>query len=91
MLTITRDAAALVRVLTNATHLSEHAALRIMVDPVHHSLSMGLAATPRPRDAVVVSHGARVFLSPSAAHRLIDQTLGAEISAARTVFFLDGR
>jgi Fe-S cluster assembly iron-binding protein IscA len=89
MLTITEDAATLVRTLTNDAELSEQAGLRIVVDPVNHSLSMRLAGTPGPTDAVVDGHGARVFLSPSAAHRLDERTLGAEITEQRALFFLD--
>jgi Fe-S cluster assembly iron-binding protein IscA len=90
MLIITEDAALLVRALTDDADRSYGSGLRIIVDPTHHSLSMGVASCPARGDTVV-SHGtARVFLSPSAAHRLHRRTLRAELSADRSLFFLDG-
>ena len=89
MLTITEDAAALIRTLRQDAALWEQAGLRIVVDPTNLSLSMGLAVTPSPGDAVVDRYGARVFLSPSAAYRLGRGTLQAEITEGRSLFFLD--
>jgi Fe-S cluster assembly iron-binding protein IscA len=89
MLTITEDAATLVRSLTKDADGSRQAGLRIIVDPVHHSLSMGIADSPASADSVVVGYGARLFLSPLAAARLNSRTLRAEVSRARSVFFLD--
>jgi Fe-S cluster assembly iron-binding protein IscA len=90
MLTITETAATLVRTLTRDANLSQQAGLRIVVDRVNDSLSMALAGTPGSSDAVVDCLGARVFLSPSASHRLSQRTLRAEISPDRSLFFLDG-
>jgi Fe-S cluster assembly iron-binding protein IscA len=89
MLTISETAATLVRTLTQDAKLSEQAGLRIVVDQAKDSLSMALAGTPASSDAVVDCHGARVFLSPSAADRLDEQTLRAEITEDRSLFFLD--
>jgi Fe-S cluster assembly iron-binding protein IscA len=88
MLRITEDAATLVTALTSAEDRSGHSGLRIIIDPVHHSLSMGIARR-QPDDAVISKGSARVFLAPSAAHRLRRRTLRAELSADRSVFFLD--
>jgi hypothetical protein len=66
------------------------AGLRIMVDPVNDSLSMGIATAPAPEDAVIIRDGTRVFLSRSAGRRLHRRTLRAELSANRSLFFLDG-
>jgi Fe-S cluster assembly iron-binding protein IscA len=89
MLRITEDAATLVTALTSAEDSSGQSGLRIVIDPVHRSLSMGIARCPQPADAVVSSGSARVFLAPSAAHRLRHRTLRAELTADRSVFFLD--
>jgi len=90
MLKMTADAARLVCDVTNRADSSAKAGLRIVVDPVHDSLSMGIATAPAPEDAVITRDGARVFLSRSAARRLYQRTLRAELSANRSLFFLDG-
>jgi len=89
MLTIDPDAARLVRALTDDAHLSPAAGLRIIIDPLHRSLSMGIADGPVRADTIVQTAGARVFLSPAAASRLDGRTLRAEMSSNRSVFFLD--
>ncbi len=89
MLAITEEAAALIRTLRRDAELREQAGLRIVVDPSNLSLSMGLAVTPAPGDAVVDRYGARVFLSPAAAYRLGEGTLQAAIAEGRSLFFLD--
>jgi Fe-S cluster assembly iron-binding protein IscA len=89
MLSITKDAAVLVRTLTNHANSSPDAGLRIRIDPVHDSLSMGIVAEPAPTDAVVTRDEARVFLSPAAVQRLGDRTMRAEITDDRSLFFLD--
>jgi iron-sulfur cluster assembly protein len=89
MLTITEEAATLIRTLRQDAELREQAGLRMVVDPTNLSLSMDLAETPAAGDTVVDRFGARVFLSPSAAHRLGEGTLQAEIAEERSRFFLD--
>lgn len=89
MLRITEDAATLVCALTNDADRSGRSGLRIIVDPVNNSLSMGIATAPALADAVVSRGDARVFLSPRAARRLHQRTLRAELSTARSLFFLD--
>ena len=89
MLRITEDAATLVCALTNESDRSGQSGLRIIVDPVNNSLSMGIASAPALADAVVSRGAARVFLSPSASYRLQRRTLRAELSADRSLFFLD--
>jgi Fe-S cluster assembly iron-binding protein IscA len=89
MMRITEDAATLVAVLASADGPSSQSGLRIVIDPVHQSLSMGIARSPQPDDTVVSKGSARVFLAPSAAHRLRNRTLRAEMSAGRSLFFLD--
>jgi iron-sulfur cluster assembly protein len=92
MLTITEDAAQLVRTLTADADNPDnphHPGLRIVVDDVNHSLSMGLADTPEAADTIVDLDGARVFLSPDAVTRLGTKRLQAEITDDRSRFYLD--
>jgi Fe-S cluster assembly iron-binding protein IscA len=89
MLRMTENAATLIDRLMQRAHSSSGAGLRIVVDPMKNSLSMGIAAAPRPDDAVVYRGVARIFLSPLAARRLQRRTLGAELTTGRSSFFLD--
>jgi Fe-S cluster assembly iron-binding protein IscA len=89
MLTITEDAARLLRTLTEDAALPEGAGVRIVVDPTHHSLSMGFALEPEPHDIVVATRGARVFLPPSVAQRLRRRTLQADVNPDRALLYLD--
>jgi iron-sulfur cluster assembly protein len=89
MLRITEHAASLVRTLTKRANGSPDAGLRIVVDPVHDSLSMGISEAPVLADVVVEKDAARVFMSPAAADRLDSRTIRAEITEDRSVFFLD--
>jgi hypothetical protein len=50
---------------------------------------MSLAAKKATEDSEIATDGAHFFLSPSVAHRLTGRTLCAEITTARSVFFLD--
>lgn len=90
MLEMTADAARLVCDVTKRADSSTEAGLRIVVDPVNDSLSMAIATAPAPDDAVITRDGARVFLARSAARRLHQRTLRAELSADRSLFYLDG-
>lgn len=90
MLTLTPDAATLVRTLTEDACLPINAGMRIVIHPRHRSLSMRLAHKPEPHDEVVTVDGARVFLSQPAAGRLDKRTLRAEITDKRSAFYLDG-
>jgi hypothetical protein len=50
---------------------------------------MALVHAPQKTEAVIASRGARVFLPIPVARRLVDRTLRAEITEARSLFFLD--
>jgi iron-sulfur cluster assembly protein len=88
MLRITEDAARLFRRLTSRAESSEAAGMRIVVNPIHGSLSMGVAERPGPDDQVHTQDEARVFLSPAAANKLDRRTIHAEITEDRSVFYL---
>lgn len=90
MLIVSPEAAALVRHLVANADLPDGAGVRIVIDGQHHSLSMGLARQPEPRDEVISSGGALVFLSQPATGRLDCRTLEAEVTGLRSVFYLSG-
>ena len=88
MLTVTTEAATLIRALSNQADAPPESGLRIAIDPVHDSLSMSLADCAAPGDTVVTSEDTRVFLSSAASQRLATRTLRAETTATRSSFFL---
>ena len=89
MLTVTPDAASLVRTLVEDAALSDAAGLRIETDASHRSLSMGLAAVRAAEDSTITKDDAHIFLSPLVAVRLTRRTLCAEITAVHSAFFLE--
>jgi hypothetical protein len=90
MLTVSADAATLIQTLTSESEdLAGQAGLRIDIDSAHGSLSMHVVTAAEALDVVVVTRGANVFLSQSAAHRLTNGTLGANTPDHRPAFFLD--
>lgn len=88
MLTVTKDAATLIRELSRKAGAPSPSGLRIVIDPVHDSLSMSLASCAAPGDTVVASGDTRVFLSSAASQRLATRTLRADTTATRSSFFL---
>lgn len=91
MLTISNDAATLIRALCQKAAQPSQSGLRIVIDPAHDSLSMSLATRPSAGDTVVASGETRVFLSSAASQRLATRTLRADITGKRTSFFLASR
>ena len=89
MLAVSETAATLVRTLAEDSPLPDIVGLRIDIDTSYDSLFMRLTSHARPGDAVVEAHGATVFLSPSAAERLSQQILRADITDGRRSFFID--
>lgn len=87
MMTMTKDAATLVRRLTDQATSGAEAGLRIIIDPIHHSLSMRISHSPTPADQLHTRDRARVFLSPAAARKVGSRTLHAEITDIRSSFF----
>lgn len=88
MLTVTKAAATLIRSLSEEAGSPSRPGLRIVVDPLHNSLSMSLAACAAPGEKVVTSGDIQVFLSSDAAQRLTTRTLHADTSGTRSSFFL---
>ena len=88
MLTMTQDAATLVRTLTDRGALTAGGGVRIVVNGRTNSLSMSLVSSARNTDVVVGRGNALVFLSQPAAMRTQNKTLCAEINPQRSSFFL---
>jgi hypothetical protein len=88
MLTVTKDAATLIRALAEKAGAPSQSGLRIVVDPLHNSLSMSLAACAAPGDEVAVSGDTPVYMSSAASQRLTMRTLHADTSETRSSFFL---
>lgn len=89
MLSLTENAAAIIRSLTIDPDLPEDAGLRIAV-PGNGSDALRVSASPGAHagDHVLEVIGARVFLEPSAALLLKDKTLDARVDDEGNVAFL---
>lgn len=87
MITVSDEAATLIRTLVEAATLPDTAGLRLGTDDKMHSLDMHLEANPRPGDEVLEHDGVALFVSPLASARLNEQTLDAQVEG-RPAFFL---
>jgi len=63
MLTVTDEAASLIRALGREVNAAAGSGLRITIDAHHDSLSMALAPGASPGDAVVHTGGAGVLIA----------------------------
>ncbi|HEY2044408.1 MAG TPA: iron-sulfur cluster biosynthesis protein [Jatrophihabitans sp.] len=87
MLTVTENAAAEIRNLTEQPEAPAGVGLRISTDPTAGALTLTLAATPAEDDTVVNADGARLFLDTNATAILDDKTLDAVADPAGQVQF----
>jgi len=87
MLTLTDNAAAVIRDLTSAEEVPEGAGLRIASDPAAGGLTLTLAPQPQVGDQVVDESGARLFLDTEASQLLDDKALDAAIDDSGGVHF----
>ena len=88
MLTLTENAADVVKTITQQTTESEDAGLRISqqaTDP--NALGLTPAESPQPGDQVLEASGARIFLDEAAAAALDNEVLDAQVDDAGTVQF----
>lgn len=92
MLTLTNNAAHVIRSLQSGSELPEGAGLRIATRPEEDVNSLQLAMAPEPTgdDAVVEDQGARVFLENAAALMLEQMVLDAEVDDQGSVQFFLG-
>jgi Fe-S cluster assembly iron-binding protein IscA len=87
MLTVTQNAVAEIRNITDQPEAPEGTGLRISSDPDRGSLTLSLAPVPGPGDAVVEADGARLFLDGPANELLADKTLDAAVDSSGSVQF----
>lgn len=87
MLTVTDNAVAAIRSLTDQPEVPDGAGLRIATDPNAGSLQLSLSPEPQEGDQVVDSAGARLFLDNDAALLLDDKALDASVDDQGTVQF----
>lgn len=87
MLTVTDEAATLIRRLLARSALPDTAGLRLATDPQRHCLAMSLVPRPGNRDVVVAAGGTWLSVAPDAALRLSQRTLQAQL-ADRPAFYL---
>lgn len=92
MLTLTSNAAQVIRSLQSGSELPDGAGLRIATRPEEDvtSLQLAMAAAPTGDDEVVEAQGARVFLENSAASMLEQMILDAEVDDKGSVQFFLG-
>lgn len=88
MLTVTPQAAELIRRLSAQAQLPAGAGLRIIGQQHTPGLRMDLAAVPREGDEVMVQSGVAVFLDDQATRRLQHDVLDARSNPAGQAFFL---
>lgn len=88
MLTVTEQAASMIRELLDHADLPDSAGLRIAQRDDHTALAMTLADEPRPDDLIVAEQDVAVFLGPVAALRVHAQTLDATTSDISAAFYL---
>jgi Fe-S cluster assembly iron-binding protein IscA len=77
MLTVTENALAEIRQLTEQPQAPDAAGMRIATDPAAGALTLGLVAVPAEDDTVLDAEGVRIFLDSGANALLDDKTLDA--------------
>lgn len=90
MLTLTENAVAVIRDITDQEDVPEGAGLRIAADPAEGALTLSLAESPIDGDEVVDDSGARLFLDAEAAVLLNDKALDAAVKPDGGVQFALG-
>jgi Fe-S cluster assembly iron-binding protein IscA len=88
VLTVTEQAANLIRELLDRTDRPESAGLRIAQRDDHTALAMSLADEPHDLDLIVADRDVTLFLGPIAARRVATQTLDATTSDISAAFYL---
>lgn len=87
MLTLTENAAAVIRDITAQDEVPTGAGLRIAPD-VSGELNLSVSAEPLPGDEVVDKDGARLFLDREAAPILADKALDVSVDGQGGVQFM---
>lgn len=89
MLTITENAADVVKKIADQNLTDAEAGIRITQSP-DESLALAAAVSSEPGDQVVEENGARVFLDQGAAELLDDKVLDATVDPDGSVQFAVG-
>lgn len=87
MLTVTDNAVAAIRSLTDQPEVPDGAGLRIATDASAGALQLSVAPEPHTGDHVVDNAGARLFLDTDAAVLLDDKSLDASVDDQGAVQF----
>jgi Fe-S cluster assembly iron-binding protein IscA len=87
MLTLTQTAAEAVKQIISRVPQAEDGGVRIRDTGTSSGFELSVAPDPLPRDTVVVTDGARVFLDEGAAVALDDRILDAELAQDGSVRF----
>jgi Fe-S cluster assembly iron-binding protein IscA len=87
MLTLTENAGVVVKNLADRTVGPAEGGLRISSAATADNFEVAVAPRPEPRDQVVESGGARIYLEPDAATALDGKVLDAQIDEAGAVRF----
>jgi iron-sulfur cluster assembly protein len=88
VLTVTENAATVIKGLVTSAEESHDAGLRIGAKDGADHLAVEIAAAPMPEDAVIEDGGARVFLDPVASPQLTHRQLDALIEGGSVRFVL---
>jgi iron-sulfur cluster assembly protein len=88
MLTLTDQAADVVRSLTQNQQAPDDAGLRLA--PSGDGLELSVVDSPAPGDDVIDENGVRVFVEQQASQLLDQQTLDATVTEGQVSFFLAG-
>jgi iron-sulfur cluster assembly protein len=91
MLTLTDNAATVVKDIADQASDAEECGLRIAANQSEAELTLALVSEPEPADQIVESAGARVFLEPGAALMLEDKVLDADVAENGAVTFAVGQ
>ncbi len=87
MLTLTETATTVVKSIVDRDPTVTDGAVRIGPGATERDFAIAVVTGPQPGDAVVESHGARVYLEPAVSAVLEDKTLDAEITESGAVTF----
>jgi iron-sulfur cluster assembly protein len=89
VLTLTENASAVIKNITESQQQADGSGLRIVQqgDGQEAELALTTATTPEPGDQVVEDQGARVFLEETAAETLDDKVLDAQVDESGGVQF----
>ncbi len=90
MLTLTENASAVIKNITESQQQPDGSGLRIVQQGAAEEAELALttAPTPEPGDQVVEEQGARVFLEETAAQTLDDKVLDAQVDESGGVQFM---